>query len=426
MAKKTSRGKLRETKRQARTVANRNSPVKVTDSAGEQSVAFLFGAGASAEAGVCTSEKITETLLNYGSYCPSEGSTEIENILKYIQVRIGDYLGIRASEVNFEFLLGTLMELSEREHLPVVPLLGEGDLLVKKLEQKLPLSKVLDKLYALFRELLFITGAVDYLFPLKTFLDLTKPLDMFTLNYDLSLETAFDVLKLRYVTGYREREKELATWDPSQFNAASLDVRIFKLHGSINWGSFYGYPPVEEGRSFEATEQAKRYIANYTKRVQFAAYPIASVEPPGRTTGMVGAMNFGTRKEQLYASSQFTTLFNFFLTALHSVKTLVIAGYSFQDRAINKLVEESTLEREGNLHLIVVNPSMYWIEQQYPVLREFVNLGWVSRIEKPLGEALSTGSIRDAVTASVGSKRKARSYHATAPVNQGSSEQVPV
>jgi hypothetical protein len=288
----------------------------------------MFGAGASAEAGVCTSAKITEILVNYGSYCPSEGSTEIENILKYIQVRIADYLGVRASDVNFEFLLGTLMELSNRQHLPVVPLLGEGDLLVKKLEQKIPLTKVVDKLYALLRELLFLTKPIDYLFPLKTFLDLSKPLDFFTLNYDMSLETALESLKIRYTTGYRQREKELPVWDPSQFDDKSFDARIFKLHGSINWGHFYAYPPpAEERHTFDAMQQAELYSANYPERVQFGPYPVGSIEPPGRTAGMVSIMNFGTRKEQLYASSQFTVLFNYFLTSLRRSKTLVIHDY---------------------------------------------------------------------------------------------------
>jgi NAD-dependent SIR2 family protein deacetylase len=67
-------------------------------------VIFLLGAGASVEAGVHTSNKITDILINFGSYCPSENSTAIENLLKYIQVRIADYSQVKASEVNFEYI----------------------------------------------------------------------------------------------------------------------------------------------------------------------------------------------------------------------------------------------------------------------------------------------------------------------------------
>ena len=172
----------------------------------KRNVIFLLGAGASVEAGVCTSEKITEILVNYGSYCPSENSTAIENLLKYIQVKIADFLQVRASDVNFEYILGTLMELVKREEYPIVPLLGEGDTLVKKLEEKISLNEVIDRLFALLRELLFIRNPVDYLYPIKNFLDLSKPLDIFTLNYDLTLESAFKKTKLS-IHNWLQKEK---------------------------------------------------------------------------------------------------------------------------------------------------------------------------------------------------------------------------
>ena len=37
-------------------------------------VIFLLGAGASVEAGIYTSNEITDTLVNYGSNCPSENT----------------------------------------------------------------------------------------------------------------------------------------------------------------------------------------------------------------------------------------------------------------------------------------------------------------------------------------------------------------
>jgi hypothetical protein len=92
----------------------------------QKDVMFLLGAGASAEGGVHTSDVITDILINYASYCPSQYSTDIENLLKYLQVKIADHLRTRASAVNFEYLLGTLTELAKKGEYPVVPLLGEG------------------------------------------------------------------------------------------------------------------------------------------------------------------------------------------------------------------------------------------------------------------------------------------------------------
>lgn len=180
-------------------------------------VIFLLGAGASVEAGVYTSNEITDTLVNYGSNCPSENSSAIENLLRYIQVKIADSLQVKASEVNFEYILGTLVELSKKEEYSIVPFFGEGDILVKKLEKVIPIQEVIDKLYALLRELLFVRNPVDYLNPLNTFVRVVKPLDVFTLNYDISVETAFDNNGISYTTGFKRLKDSLPIWDASQF-----------------------------------------------------------------------------------------------------------------------------------------------------------------------------------------------------------------
>lgn len=152
----------------------------MTSKAGQE-VIFLVGAGASAEAGVCTSDQITEILTCYGFYSPSPEAAAIENSLRDMQVRIANLLQIRAPEVNFEHIMGTLIELSREEEYRLTPFFAEGDLLVKKLEQKITLTVVIEKLYALLRELLFVRNPVDYLYPLKNFLDLSKPLDFLRL-----------------------------------------------------------------------------------------------------------------------------------------------------------------------------------------------------------------------------------------------------
>ena len=191
-------------------------------------IIFLFGAGASSEAGVFTSDKITDILVNYGSNCPNQNSTAIENLLKYIQVLIADFFQVKASEINFEYILGTLIELSKKEEQPTVPFLGEGNLLIKKLEGVISLQDIIDKLNALLRECFFVRNSVDYLYPLNKFLGLSKPLDFFTLNYDLSLENALNNLHMFYTAGYKKREvAELPVWDPSEFNKKPLDARIF-------------------------------------------------------------------------------------------------------------------------------------------------------------------------------------------------------
>lgn len=383
-------------------------------------IVFLFGAGASVEAGVHTSDKITDILVNYGSYCPSENSSAIENLLRYIQVRIADYLQVKASEVNFEYILGTLMELSKKEEYSIVPFLGEGDILVKKLEKVISIREVIDKLYALLRELLFVRNPVDYLSPLKTFLGVAKSLDVFTLNYDISVETAFDKNGISYTTGFKRRKDSLPIWDASQFGKKSFDARIFKLHGSVNWGQnfFYPPPPLKSEPTISASTATDYYLSYYPERVEFDPFPIGTVEPPERKKGMVSIMNFGTRKELLYAESIFTILFNHFLTALNRARVCIVCGYSFRDERINKILEEAVVSRKGSLHLIVVDPSAFSIMHDNSILRKFMELEWSIPVEMTLGDALKDGSLFESAKKLLKEKNPPKRIYPTVPINE--------
>lgn len=383
-------------------------------------VIFLLGAGASVEAGVHTSDKITDILVNYGSYCPSENSSAIENLLRYIQVKIADYLQVKASEVNFEYILGTLMELSKKEEYSIVPFLGEGDILVKKLEKVISIQEVIDKLYALLRELFFVRNPVDYLNPLKTFLGVANPLDLFTLNYDISVETAFDNNGISYTTGFKRRKDSLPIWDSSQFSKKSFNARIVKLHGSINWGQrfFYPPPPVKSEPTVSAGTTTDYYLSYYPERVEFDPFPIGQIEPPERKKGMVSIMNFGTRKELLYAESIFTILFNHFLTALNKARICIVCGYSFRDERINKILEEALVSRKNSLHLIVVDPFAFSIMQDNSILRKFRELELCTPMEMTLGDALKDGSLLETAKKLLKEKNSPKRIYPTVPINE--------
>lgn len=383
-------------------------------------IIFLLGAGASVEAGVHTSNEVTNILVNYGSYCPSENSSLIENLLRYIQVKIADYLQVKASEVNFEYILGTLMELSKKEEYSIVPFLGEGDILVKKLEKVISIQEVIDKLYALLRELLFVRDPVDYLNPLKTFLGVVKPLDVFTLNYDISVETAFDNNGISYTTGFKRRENSLPIWDASQFGKKSFDAMIFKLHGSVNWGQnfFYPPPPLKSEPTVSASTATDYYLSYYPECVEFNPFPIGPVEPPERKKGMVSIMNFGTRKELLYAESIFTILFNHFLTALNRARICIVCGYSFRDERINKILEEAVVSRKGNLHLIAVDPFAFSIMHDNSILRKFMELELSTPVEMTLSDALKDGSLLETAKKLLKEKNPPKRIYPTVPINE--------
>lgn len=210
-----------------------------------------------------------------------------------------------------------------------------------------------------------------------------------------------------YTTGYKKRNEDLPVWDPSEFEKESFDVRIFKLHGSVNWGQYFDCPPphVKSGRTGDTTRAAQDYIANYPERLEFNPFPVGSIEPPERTMGMVSVMNFGTRKELLYASSQFTVLFNYFLKALNRARVLVVAGYSFRDERIKGMIEEAVVSRNGDLHVVIVDSSVFSLVNNEPLLYAFRDRKWISTVDKRLGEALGNGYLYEAVERVLKAKR---------------------
>jgi hypothetical protein len=158
---------------------------------------------------------------------------------------------------------------------------------------------------------------------------------------------------------------------------------------------------MRDGATFENTGAAESYIAHYPERVEFDPFARVTIHPPDRTSDLVGVMNFGTRKELLYASNQFTLLFNYFLKALQTARTCIVAGYSFRDERINTMLEEALATRQGDLHLIIVDPSVFWTEQNNPMLLQFLLRQWATALAKPFGDTLQDGSLLSAVEQSL-------------------------
>ena len=70
---------------------------------------------------------------------------------------------------------------------------------------------------------------IAYLSRLADFVKFRKPLDVFSLNYDLSFETALHENGISFTNGFTS-----LGWNPAIFDNQA-DVRLFKLHGSLDW-----------------------------------------------------------------------------------------------------------------------------------------------------------------------------------------------
>ena len=148
------------------------------------------------------------------------------------------------------------------------------------------------------------------------------PLELFTVNYDLLLEAALERLRVPYFDGFvgnirAQFHTELvegtpgsdAEWVPAFF------VRLWKLHGSVNW-------------AWGDDNQIVRL-----------GHPI--------TDGRAAAIYPSDTKYEESRRVPFVVLQDRFRRAMHQPETLVIiSGYSFGDDHLNELLFDAATRRE--------------------------------------------------------------------------------
>lgn len=167
------------------------------------------------------------------------------------------------------------------------------------------------------------SDAFAYLSGLMDFQSKDVPLDIFTLNYDRLVEATCARQAIRFTTGFSD------VWDPDLFSSSpGWGVRLFKLHGSVNWRRVAGGGPIYQG---DGTHHAFAGVSSSQALLYPAGAKAAHADP-------------------------FATLMSFFSNALQDADFLVAMGYSFQDDHIRRMVLDR-LVTNRNLQVLVANPT---------------------------------------------------------------------
>ena len=150
------------------------------------------------------------------------------------------------------------------------------------------------------------------------------PLEVFTVNYDLIVETAFERTRLPYFDGFVGNIQarfhtdlvEGNPEDPDRWLSRSF-VRLWKLHGSVNWAR-------------HTTETA-------TEIVRLGS-PVSGVSP--------AAIYPSDEKYDESRRMPFLVLQDRFRRALAQPETLtLVAGYSFSDQHLNEMFFDAVARR---------------------------------------------------------------------------------
>jgi hypothetical protein len=148
------------------------------------------------------------------------------------------------------------------------------------------------------------------------------PVELFTVNYDLLLESAFEALRVRYFDGFvgsmqarfhidlvEARPNSTDEWVPAFF------VRLWKLHGSVNW------------------------LRTDNNQIVRLGQPV--------TDGLAAAIYPSDMKYEESRRVPFLVLQDHLRRALQHPETLtLITGYSYGDAHLNELLFDAAARRE--------------------------------------------------------------------------------
>jgi SIR2-like protein len=160
-------------------------------------------------------------------------------------------------------------------------------------------------------------------------ISLTKPVSIFSTNYDICVETFCLQNDKKYVDGFNPG------WDLTEFDRSNVDVKLYKLHGSIRWYR------TEEG-DYESSKVRTQGI-KFSLDTRQDAIPI--ILYPG--------------KKLEYIEPLFDMLGEFKRQLDHARYVFVI-GYSFKDEHLAKVFRYAA-KKNPDLIIFLVDPNAHEI-----------------------------------------------------------------
>lgn len=143
-------------------------------------------------------------------------------------------------------------------------------------------------------------------------------MNIVTLNHDTLAEQFLAANGVGFVDGFGERDGDVRWSDDRVYDAPSARVRLFKLHGSVNWYSFgdsASRTAILLGANLAAAKDGKGH----------------QLEPMFRRPSFLSGINKATAYQRgIYADIHFR-----FYDLLRSCDHMVMSGYGWGDTVIN-------------------------------------------------------------------------------------------
>jgi hypothetical protein len=343
-------------------------------------VLVLIGAGASVDAGIPHSAQ----MVGYIENALKDEWREYKELYNYVRSAIHYADGIRGTydaAYNIERLVVSLDELSRREEHPLYPFIGAWN---PRLTQVAGpafeivsefRTKILEKLRREWIEIPNYDRASYYSGLIQFQRELNYPLRVFSLNYDLCVERAYQAEFREYPErGFEKSDERL--WNHlllEEGSPADKSLYLYKLHGSIDWK--------------REPETGKLSYSDSSSTIK--------VEE--------SALIFGTAYKLQYVDPFLFLVYQLRRWSLEA-RLIVVVGYGFRDEHINGILCQALRANTEKQLLAVMWDGTSVGDQAVPGFKKFVTqeLGFetdkqvniiVSSAKDFLGEKLSRATV---------------------------------
>ena len=194
-------------------------------SATKREVIFLFGAGASVDAGIPDTYTFVEEFESYVKREQPELFDPLSKIKNVCEAFNGkEDRCEKKLKVDIEQLLEILRRLTNRDSDLLLTFYAEKTFTLKMSKQ------IFIELQALLEDFIRerVIASEENLKYLQPLLNFDTPIEIYSTNYDTCIEQLSYLNHRRYTDGFD------ITWDPKNFQE-DYDVKHYKMHGSIIW-----------------------------------------------------------------------------------------------------------------------------------------------------------------------------------------------
>ncbi len=302
--------------------------MSTTEKERREALVFLFGAGASVDAGVPDTYSFVKEFESYVNNERPEFGELLSRILKIREKYNVKLLGEDKKSVDVEQLLDTLRRLIGRDKEPLLYFYNNLELKYKLKQSELLFIERFLQNFIRRKVVIENQKNLEYLQELFSF---DSPVEIFSTNYDTCIEQSCYLNHRSYTDGFD------ITWNENNFK--NYDVFHYKLHGSVIW---YQNEKTKECIKIPVSAFVEMFEDPIDLRLIYGE----DVKP---------LLIYPAQKSE-YVEPLTDLQLMFKKTLFQRAKFLVVVGYSFRDEYIIHMLWDAARANE-DLNVIIVDPN---------------------------------------------------------------------